>query len=627
VVEVAWTAEDQMSTRRWYHTFFGVDFCQFADDVVGDELARETAALGRLIAAATSTPRVLDVACGIGTRALALAQEGFDVVGFDVSPAVLEVAAERASTAGAKVQWEVVDPLAERSWPDVTADAALCLDCVGWGSDVEQRRLFRRLRRRLPQDGMLVVRKSSLWLEPRTVEIDGIRYELDVAFDAETGRATGALRVSADGEPQRQLPLDLRIYSLIELRTLLTEAGFRVDGPADGSNTLLVARSLATPPGALAVASWKAPPSVGLDLRYAPDEAVLLSPQPQEIWESLVRSAPHGGDVVGRYAVDDPYGGQRGAVVVGGYFRCGAAPQQVTFGAGVTPLLHDLCGLADGGPIAAPELVHADLEAWGVARGSELRLLRGVATVASIVEQIDAMSPALVHFDRPAFTGHLLELSEVERIVAAAAECDAVVVIDESALTYLGGLASAGTLVPHATNLVVLRGFTKAYSLGGMRAGFAFSSASIAARVRELVAPLQVGELALQAALRLLSEGDIFHRLRTRVQSVKPRAVELLESVGLEVYAGHPALPWVAVSDAGGVASQLLESRGIRALRPAPPPGASKTATEILRLTLPLSTERWELFERFLIGGEGQASSAGTSQLDTRENGHPSAVA
>ena len=540
-----------MAGGRWYRDFFELDFWRLVEHEYRDELVAEVAALELALRGDEPRRRVLDVACGVGTRALsALAQAGFDVLGLEPSRAALDEAARRGERAGVHVRWELVDPFAERSWPAAPTDAALCLDCLGWGSDFEQRRVFRRLRRRLPEDGLLIVRTSSFWLKQLETEIDGVRYHLEAGFDAATSRATGMLHVAAKGTQERRLPFDVRVYSPVELATLLREAGFHVDGKPDAAATLLFLRARAAPPRALAVAAWRTPPGVRLDLRYAPDEAELLRPRPVEIWESLVLSAPYGGgEIVGGYAVDDPSGGERGVVVVGGYFGCPAAAQQVTFGAGVTGLLHDLCGLADGGQIAAPELVHSDLEAWGAARGNELCLLHEPATGVTLVDEIDAYRPALVHLDRPTFTGDLLGLDELERIVAAAAACDAAVVIDESALPYLGGAASAATLVPGADNLVVLRGFTKAYSLGGLRAGFAFASVGIAERVRELVAPLQVGELALQAALRLLGSGDIFERLRARVHAVKPDAVKLLEAAGLRVFAGHPALPWVAVSD------------------------------------------------------------------------------
>ena len=122
--------------------------------------------------------------------------------------------------------------------------------------------------------------------------------------------------------------------------------------------------------------------------------------------------------------------------------------------------------------------------------------------------------------------------------------------------------------MPRLQNLVVLRGFTKAYSLGGMRVGFAVASPGVAAQVRAVLAPLQVGELSLRVAMRLLAAGDPCARLRQRIRAVRPVAVEALTAAGLRVRAGHADVPAVVVDDAAGQASRALGRLGIRCLRP-----------------------------------------------------------
>ncbi|HEX6903885.1 MAG TPA: aminotransferase class I/II-fold pyridoxal phosphate-dependent enzyme [Thermoanaerobaculia bacterium] len=355
------------------------------------------------------------------------------------------------------------------------------------------------------------------------------------------------------------------------------------------------------PPQALAVASWGTPPGVRLDLRYAPDEAPFLDPAPAAVWKSVVSAAGRGGaEAVASYPTDDPYGGERGAGAVSRFFGAPLAPGQVTFGAGVTSLLHGLAGLADGGPVAAPELAHPDLAAWAVSRGSAARLLAGPATRERLLAHLEGTRPALLYFDRPDFLGHFLPLHELAEVARAAARLGAAVVIDESPAPYLGPAASAVGLVNEVDNLVVLRGFTKGYSLGGMRAAFAVASRGIAGAVRRLVAPMLASELSLLAALALLAAGDVFPRLRTRVRAVKPEAVRLLRAAGLAVLDNHEDLPWTGLADPGGAASAWLERRGIRALRPAPAPVLPAPRLDVLRLTIPLSDERIALFRGLL---------------------------
>jgi histidinol-phosphate/aromatic aminotransferase/cobyric acid decarboxylase-like protein/SAM-dependent methyltransferase len=547
---------EERAAGRWYRNLFGEDFWAAVEHEHGDEIARGADELVRLLEAQASGHRVVEVASGTGSRAIALARAGYDVLALDPSSWAAGEAAQRAEAAGVSVRWAVVDPLSLTRWPAGAFDVALCIDCVGWGSDAEQRRLFRRLRRQLVPGGLLVVGRP-VWIDA-----------------------------------------DLRVYSAPELTASVRAAGFDVV-QSDGER--LVARALAMPPESLAVTAWRTQGPMGLDLRYAPDEAELLAPAPRDLWQSLVESSPaFGADIVGGYAVDDPYGAERGALVVGGYIGRAVGASQLAFAAGVSSLLHDLRGLADGGLILAPALVHGDLEAWAAADGCQVQLIKEPADVSAILTAIAATRPALVHLDRPTFTGDLLELKELATIAARAASVGAIVIVDESALPYLGGRASGATLALRTDNLVILRGFTKGYSLGGMRVGYAVASPGLAGRVRELVAPLQVGELALQAALRLLSAGDIFGKLRARATAVKPEVVGLLESAGLTVRPGRPEFPWVAVDDRDGAASRLLERRGIKALRPVQPPQASAGTGDVLRLTLPLSDDRLATFRRLL---------------------------
>jgi glycine/sarcosine N-methyltransferase len=74
--------------------------------------------------------RVLDAACGTGHHAIALARHGYDVVGADLSPAMVELARENAAAAGVTVRF-VQAGLGELSGIEPGAkgnfDAVLCL--------------------------------------------------------------------------------------------------------------------------------------------------------------------------------------------------------------------------------------------------------------------------------------------------------------------------------------------------------------------------------------------------------------------------------------------------------------------------------------------------------------------
>lgn len=93
--------------------------------------------------------RALDLACGAGRNALRLAEAGYQVEGFDISQAAIDMARRESSRRGLEVTWRVVDldtaDLARSSYDVITVIRYV------------NRRLWSRLIEALAPNGWLLV--------------------------------------------------------------------------------------------------------------------------------------------------------------------------------------------------------------------------------------------------------------------------------------------------------------------------------------------------------------------------------------------------------------------------------------------------------------------------------------
>jgi histidinol-phosphate aminotransferase len=102
------------------------------------------------------------------------------------------------------------------------------------------------------------------------------------------------------------------------------------------------------------------------------------------------------------------------------------------------------------------------------------------ATLDEYGRVLNRLQPKLVWIANPNNpTGRHLDLAWVERVVALAEDNLSIVVVDEAYGEYTdpdGGVLSASSLLGNYRNLIVLRSFSKAYGLAGIRVGYAMAN-------------------------------------------------------------------------------------------------------------------------------------------------------
>ncbi|HET6813215.1 MAG TPA: class I SAM-dependent methyltransferase [Actinomycetota bacterium] len=180
----------------------------------------------------TGVRRVLVGACGTGNAALELAGRGLDVAGFDLSPAMVAMAAAKPWPAGRRARLLVGD-LAAVPVRDGWADLVLVLN-ASLNYLLEPARVvaaLRHLGRTAAPGGLVVVEPLSPrfvhegWEPGRHVDRDGLR--LDATYEVQGDLVTERLRWSLGGAEEAET-YHQRLYADDELAALVEAAGLQL---------------------------------------------------------------------------------------------------------------------------------------------------------------------------------------------------------------------------------------------------------------------------------------------------------------------------------------------------------------------------------------------------------------
>jgi len=156
---------------------------------------------------------------------------------------------------------------------------------------------------------------------------------------------------------------------------------------------------------------------------------------------------------------------------------------------------------------------------------------------------------------------------------------DVLVVLDEAYREFAGNAAAstdAATLVTDHDNLVVLRTFSKAYGLAGLRVGYAIGAPQFIVELHKVIMPFSVSGAAQRAAIASLQSGrELQERIVTVVEE-RARMTSALRRMGLLVPDSAANFVWIGLgADSDGFV-RCCEAGGVL-IRHLPPDGARVT--------------------------------------------------
>jgi len=153
---------------------------------------------------------------------------------------------------------------------------------------------------------------------------------------------------------------------------------------------------------------------------------------------------------------------------------------------------------------------------------------------------------------------------------------DILVVIDEAYVEFVTDDGAAEGLATYAArpNVVILRTFSKAYGLAGLRVGYAVAHELVAQALRKTAVPFGVSTIAQQAAIASLAA---FDELQERVEALVAERVRVVAALRLQGWhlpetqanfvwlpLGIDTLAFAAAADTAGLVVRAFPGEGAR---------------------------------------------------------------
>ncbi|MFJ4690854.1 histidinol-phosphate transaminase [Streptomyces sp. NPDC088766] len=210
-----------------------------------------------------------------------------------------------------------------------------------------------------------------------------------------------------------------------------------------------------------------------------------------------------------------------------------------------------------------------------------------VPLTAGDVHDLDAMADAITERTRLIFvcnpnnpTGTVVRRAELERFLDRVPG-DVLVVLDEAYREFIrdAEVPDGVVLYRERPNVCVLRTFSKAYGLAGLRVGFAIAHEPVAAALRKTAVPFGVSQIAQEAAIASLqAEDELLGRVGSLVCE-RNRVVEGLRAQGWTVPETQANFVWLRLGEHTAAFASACEQAGV-VIRPFAGEGVRVTVGE-----------------------------------------------
>ena len=130
-------------------------------------------------------------------------------------------------------------------------------------------------------------------------------------------------------------------------------------------------------------------------------------------------------------------------------------------------------------------------------------------------------------------TGPALTYEEIAGFVPD----DVMIIVDEAYIDFATkpGVRTAVPLIEEHPNVIVMRTFSKAHALAGVRVGYAIGDPEVIGAIQALLVPFGVNSLALAAALASLKDAEGVQRAVAEIIAERERIIPALRELGYDI--------------------------------------------------------------------------------------------
>ena len=230
--QLADAAGPRRKGRLWWEDLFNDDYLRTMEKLTDRQIAREADFIEESLGIERGGA-VLDLACGTGRQAIELARRGYEVVGFDLSLAMLARAGDEAQSRSVKMNF-VQGDMREMTFDEQFDGVYSWNTAFGYFDEEKNAHVVDRVRHALKAGGLFlldVVNRDFIMRQSPSLawfEGDGCVCMDEMNVDAITSRMRVKRTLMLDDGRSREIEYSMRVYSLHELGKILHDHGFKV---------------------------------------------------------------------------------------------------------------------------------------------------------------------------------------------------------------------------------------------------------------------------------------------------------------------------------------------------------------------------------------------------------------